>query len=53
MFEIYHLKWKIERIIWIGFYNSNDNKNKNEKCLIGLLPKDIVFHLLEFLRRNG
>ena len=41
-----HLEWRKERIIWIGFYNNDDN----EKCLIGLLPKDIVLLILEFLQ---
>ena len=40
-----YLQWEKERIIWIGFYNNDDN----EKCLIRLLPKDIVFSILQFL----
>ena len=40
-----YFQWEKERIIWIAFYNNDDN----EKCLIKWLPKDIVFYMLQFL----
>ena len=43
---VHSIRWSDERIIWIGFYN---NKNNN-KCLIQLLPKDIVLLVLRFLK---
>ena len=39
------IEWNIERIIWIAFYQNKDNK----KCLIQLLPKDIVKKILALL----
>ena len=36
------LQWKIERLIWIGFYNNN----KNDTCFINKLPKDIIIHYI-------
>ena len=59
----YSLSWKIERIIWIGYLknnkiNININVDHNEKecekrqndtkCLLSILPKDIIFHILQF-----
>ena len=38
-------KW--ERIIWIAFYKNVQNK----QCLIALLPKDVVKHVVAFLKR--
>ena len=32
------LEWKIVRLIWIAFYKNE----KNDKCLINTLPKDII-----------
>ena len=39
------VKWDIIRIIWIGFYK-NDN---NDKCLLNLLPKDVIKHIVKFV----
>ena len=39
------LRWNIERIIWIGYYKQYHNKN----CIIALLSKDVVGHILCFL----
>ena len=39
------LSWKIERVIWIGFYKND----KNNECKIDLLPKDIVKVILDML----
>ena len=41
------IEWKIVRLIWIGFYN-NEN---NDKCLIKTLPKDIIKLVVSFLGR--
>ena len=38
--------WSIERLLWIAFHKNTNNL----KCLIQNLPKDIVFHILSFLR---
>ena len=38
-------KWKIERIIWIGYEKNIDN----DKCLIAKLPKDLVKKCLSFV----
>ena len=40
-----NIDWKIERILWIGFH-----KNINKKCFISWLPKQILYHILHFLR---
>ena len=41
-----NLKWDIERLIWIAFYKNE----KNEKCFIDKLPKDIIKHyIINFL----
>ena len=40
-----HILWKQERIIWIAFYKNE----KNIKCLVSQLPKDIVKKILNFL----
>ena len=39
------LDWKIVRLIWIAFYKND----KNDKCLIKRLPKDIITnYILKF-----
>ena len=38
----------MERVIWIGFYK-NDN---NEKCLIKILPKDLIIYILYLLGKQ-
>ena len=43
--HIFYCKWKVVRLIWIGFYKNDDNK----MCLIGKIPKDVIQHLLCFL----
>ena len=46
-FKIYHVTgWNAIRLIWIGFFKNE----KNNKCLIDKLPKDIVLHVVSFLR---
>ena len=52
--NIFYIEWKIARLIWIGFYNNDDN----EKCLLVKLSKDIIRFLFSFLgtlilKRNG
>ena len=39
------IDWKIARIIWIGFYKND----RNEKCFISHLGKDIVLFILRYL----
>ena len=38
-------EWKIEKLLWIAFYKNE----KNEKCLIATLPKEIVTHIVGWL----
>ena len=40
-----YIESKIERIIWIGFYKNTENN----KCLIKLLPKDLIIYILYLL----
>ena len=42
---MYALPWKIVRLLWIGYYNND----KNEKCLIQKLPKDILSKIIKLL----
>lgn len=39
------IEWNIVRLIWIAFLKNDDN----DKCMIRLLPKDIVNHVIKFL----
>ena len=50
LFNIYahYLTYDIERIIWIGFYKND----KNEKCLIDKLAKDLIIYILYFLGKK-
>ena len=42
-------EWKIARLIWIGFYKND----KNSKCFIGTLPKDIITnYIFKFIGHN-
>ena len=43
------LSWRIERMLWIGFYKNETN----EKCLIKLLPKDIVKVIVGMLNNES
>ena len=43
------LQWKIARLVWIAFYKNE----KNDKCFIDKLPKDILTnYILKFLGRD-
>ena len=44
----FKFEWEMERILWIGYYQNNDNG----LCMIKLLPKEIVNYLVGFLRRQ-
>ena len=46
---INYIESKIERIIWIGFYKNNENN----KCLIKLLPKDLIIEILYLLGKQA
>ena len=50
IFNVYtrYVESNIERIIWIGFYKND----KNDKCLIKNLPKDLVIYLLFLLGKQ-
>ena len=39
-------EWKIQRLIWIGFFK-NENNNL---CLLTRVPKDLIVYMLRFLR---
>lgn len=41
----HYVEAKIERILWIAFYKNE----KNDKCLIKNLPKDLVVNILKLL----
>ena len=40
-----YITWDVARIIWIGF----EKNETNNKCLIGMLPKDVVRYILNML----
>ena len=42
------LDWKMERLIWIGYYKGIYNGKKN-RCLFSKLPKAIVTHVIKFI----
>ena len=42
----YYIPWNLERHIWIAFWKNENNDN----CYIQNLPKDVVTHILLFLR---
>ena len=48
------LDWKIERLIWIGYYKNNcNNQDSNVKgCKLSNLGKDVVLHILSFVKRQ-
>ena len=46
---INYIESKIERIIWIGFYKNNENN----KCLIKILPKDLIIYILDLLGKKS
>ena len=48
------LDWKIERLIWIGYYKNNCNsQNINvTACKLPMLGKDVVLHILSFIKRQ-
>ena len=46
---IVDLAWKIERLIWIGYFQNGKKKNK-DVCLLNTLPKDIVRKILKMLQ---
>lgn len=44
--------WELERIVWIGYYKHDCDNNEDNPCLIGALPKDIVYYILSLIKRN-
>ena len=48
MFDIIveSLSWKIQRILWIGFFKNVNN----DKCMIPKLPKDVLQKILGVLQ---
>ena len=49
IFDIYkhYIEWNVERLIWIAFYKND----KNDKCLIKQLSKDLIIYILQLLGR--
>ena len=41
------IQWKNERIIWVGF---EKNENNTDSCFLAKMPKDIIVHILSFLK---
>ena len=40
------ITWDFERLIWIGF----EKNQNNDECLLSQLPKEIIVHILTFLK---
>ena len=48
LYQFINSEWNyMIRYIWIGFYKND------QKCLISLLPQDIVKYMIQFLRNDG
>ena len=43
-----NISWKIERVLWIGFYKNV----ANEQCFISKLPKVLILCILRYLQWN-
>ena len=43
------ISWEMQRIIWIGYYKNE----QNNKCLIALLPKDVVKLIFKMLSNES
>ena len=43
--NVIYVEWKQIRLIWIAFYKND----KNDKCLIKIISKDSLKHILTFL----
>ena len=41
-------RWGRERILWIGFYQNNNN----DQCLTKILPKDVLKYILSFIGKQ-
>ena len=41
------IDWTIERVIWIGYIKNEQNK---KQCKLAMLPKDVINHILKFLK---
>ena len=44
----HYIEWNAARLIWIAFYKNN----KNDKCFIKQLPKDLIIYILNLLGRD-
>ena len=42
------LSWNVERLIWIGYSKNNETNDYN--CYLPSLPKDILSHILRFIK---
>lgn len=42
----YRIVWKMIRLVWIGFLKNVNN----DKCQLGKLPKDVIKHMMTFLK---
>ena len=47
VFKVYvhYIEWKQARILWIGFHKND----KNKKCLLQSLGKDVVKQIITFV----
>ena len=43
--NVNYIEWKQLRLIWIAFYKNDDN----DKCLIKIISKDSIKHIITFL----
>ena len=43
--NVNYIEWKLVRLIWIAFYKNGEN----DKCLIKIISKDSLKHILIFL----
>ena len=44
------ISWKQERLVWIAHHK---NRNSTAKCALSIIPKDVMFHILSFLRNHN
>ena len=50
-----NLDWRIQRLIWIGFYknnNANQDRDNMKACIFSQMPKDVTHFVLSFFRRQ-
>ena len=51
--HIVRAEWKEERLLWIGYYKNRDDIGIHDsKCLIPLLPKDVILEIIKFFKTD-